>query len=138
MNTDNSMLPSDNVYATCYNPASDSMMIATSAGICEYYLNGQSSEGNEEKARAYPNPVSPDYYGYVTIDGLEEDCIVKICDSAGNIVREIGPAQGGRVQWDVCGFDLCRVESGVYFVLASSGAGGEGYSEVSKILVINR
>lgn len=138
MTTDNSMLPSDNVYATCFNPASNSMMIATSAGICEYFLSGQSSGGNEEKARAYPNPVNPDYYGYVTIDGLEEDCIVKICDSAGNIVREIGPAQGGRVQWDVCGFDLCRVESGVYFVLVSSGTGGEGYSEVSKILVINR
>lgn len=138
INTDNSTLPSDNVYATCYNPASNSMMIATSAGICEYYLSGQASEGDEAKVRAYPNPVSPDYYGYVTIDGLEDDCIVKICDSAGNIVREIGPAQGGRVQWDVCGFDLNRVESGVYFVLASSGAGGDGFNEVSKILVINR
>lgn len=138
INTENSMLPSDNVYATCFNPSSNSVMVATSDGLCEHFLSGQASDGDQVKARAYPNPVGPDYYGYVTIDGLEEDCIVKICDSAGNIVREIGPARGGKVQWDVCGFDLSRVESGVYFVLASSGAGEGNYSEVSKILVLKR
>ncbi|MDE5585200.1 MAG: hypothetical protein K2I92_02525, partial [Muribaculaceae bacterium] len=78
------------------------------------------------------------YYGWVTIDGLEDDCIVKITDSAGNIVRELGPATAGRVQWDVCGMDLNRVPSGVYFVLASSGPAGGSYSEATKILVINR
>ena len=138
INTDNSSLPSDMVYATCYNPDNNSLMVATSAGLCEYYLNGQSNEVGSSSARAYPNPVRHDYYGWVTIDGLEEDCIVKIADSAGNIVRELGPASAGKVQWDVCGMDLYRVPSGVYFVLASSGPGGGSYSEVTKILVINR
>lgn len=135
---DNSMLPSDLVYASCYNPDNNSMMIATSAGLCEYYLSGQSNESGVSTARAYPNPVRHDYYGWVTIDGLEEDCIVKIADSAGNIVRELGPAVAGKVQWDVCGIDLNRVPSGVYFVLISSGPGGGSYSEATKILVINR
>ena len=138
INTGNSLLPSDKVYASCYNPENNSLMIATSAGLCEYYLNGQSNETGSSSARAYPNPVRHDYYGWVTIDGLEEDCIVKIADSAGNIVRELGPASAGRVQWDVCGMDLNRVPSGVYFVLASSGPGGGSYSEATKILVINR
>lgn len=138
INTDNSAIPSDMVYATCYNPDNNSLMVATSAGLCEYYLNGQSNEAGASSARAYPNPVRHDYYGWVTIDGLEEDCIVKIADSAGNIVRELGPASGGKVQWDVCGMDLYRVPSGVYFVLASSGPGGGSYSEVTKILVVNR
>ena len=137
LNTENSLLPSDNVYATCYNPYNRSMTIATANGICEYYLSAQTSDG-EVTARAYPNPVRHDYYGYVTIDGLEDDCLVKITDSAGNLVRELGPASGGRVQWDVCGIDLDRVASGVYFVLASSGPGGGSYGEVTKILVINR
>ncbi|MDE5814362.1 MAG: RdgB/HAM1 family non-canonical purine NTP pyrophosphatase [Muribaculaceae bacterium] len=138
INTDNSMLPSDIVYASCYNPDNNSMMIATSTGLAEYYLSGQAAENGSTDVRAYPNPVRHDYYGWVTIDGLEEDCIVKIADSAGNIVRELGPASAGRVQWDVCGMDLNRVPSGVYFVLASSGPGGGSYSEVTKILVINR
>ncbi len=138
LNTDNSAIPSDMVYSTCYNPDNNSLMVATSAGLCEYYLSGQATDLGSSSARAYPNPVRHDYYGYVTIDGLEEDCIVKIADSAGNIVRELGPASAGRVQWDVCGMDLNRVPSGVYFVLASSGPGGGSYSEVTKILVINR
>ena len=138
IDTDNSMLPSDLVYASCYNPVNNSMMIATSAGLCEYYLAGQSDETGASSVRAYPNPVRHDYYGWVTIDGLEEDCIVKIADSAGNIVRELGPAVAGKVQWDVCGIDLNRVPSGVYFVLASSGPGEGSYSEATKILVINR
>ncbi|MDE6636694.1 MAG: hypothetical protein K2K32_00505, partial [Muribaculaceae bacterium] len=138
LTSDNSMLPSDLVYASCYNPDNNSMMVATSSGLCEYYLNGQSAESGAATARAYPNPVRHDYYGWVTIDGLEEDCIVKIADSAGNIIRELGPASSGKVQWDVCGMDLNRVPSGVYFVLASSGPNGGSYSEATKILVINR
>ena len=138
IDADNSMLPSDLVYASAYNPDNNSMMIATSAGLCEYYLSGQTSEAVVSEVRAYPNPVRHDYYGWVTIDGLEDDCIVKIADSAGNIVRELGPAVAGRVQWDACGMDLNRVPSGVYFVLASSGPAGGSYSEATKILVINR
>lgn len=138
IDSENSMLPSDIVYASCYNPDNNSMMIATSAGLCEYYLTAQTNEAVVSDVRAYPNPVRHDYYGWVTIDGLEDDCIVKIADSAGNIVRELGPAVAGRVQWDVCGFDLNRVPSGVYFVLVSSGPAGGSYSEATKILVINR
>ncbi|MBD5420951.1 MAG: RdgB/HAM1 family non-canonical purine NTP pyrophosphatase [Bacteroides sp.] len=138
IDSENSMLPSDMVYASCYNPDNNSMMIATSAGLCEYYFTAQTNEAVVSDVRAYPNPVRHDYYGWVTIDGLEDDCIVKITDSAGNIVRELGPAVAGKVQWDVCGMDLNRVPSGVYFVLASSGPGGGSYSEATKILVINR
>lgn len=136
--TENSGLPSDMVYSTCYNPDNNSLMIATSAGLCEYYLNGQSNESATSEVRAFPNPVRHDYYGWVTIDGLEEDCIVKITDSAGNLVRELGPASAGKVQWDVCGMDFNRVPSGVYFVLTSSGPGGGSFHEATKILVINR
>lgn len=135
--SDNSMLPSDKIYATCYNPDSNSMMMATENGLCEYYLSQQgTSSSSEPKARAYPNPVRPDYYGWVTIDGLEEDCLVKITDSAGNLIRELGPATGGSVQWDACNANLDRVASGVYFVLASASPNGSSYSEVAKILVV--
>lgn len=134
--TDNSMLPSDDVYATCYNPSNNSLMVATKAGLCEYSLSGDtSSSSGGSTARVYPNPVRPDYYGWVTIDGLEDDCMVKIADSAGNVIREIGPASGGKVQWDACNSSLDRVASGVYYVLAS-GNSDSSYSEVAKVLVV--
>ena len=131
-----SMLPSDKVYATCYNPDSNSMMIATENGLCEYFLSGQTESTLQSEVRAYPNPVRPDYYGWVTIDGLEDDCIVKIVDSAGNLIRELGPASAGSVRWDACNANLDRVASGVYFVLASSGPNGSSFSEKTKILVV--
>lgn len=135
--TDNSMLPSDNVYATCYDPERNSLMVATEAGLAEYHFSGQNATSGSN-VRVYPNPVRPDYYGWVTIDGLEDDCIVKITDSAGNLVRELGPASGGKVQWDASNARLDRVASGVYFVLASSGPDGGSYSEVAKVLVMKQ
>lgn len=136
-NTDNSDIPGDDVYATCYNPDNGSIMISTEAGLSELRFDDSSNQVTSSDVHAYPNPVRPDYFGYVTITGLEDGCIVKIADSAGNIVREIGPAANGKVQWDVCNARLDRVASGVYFVLASSGAEGGSFNEVSKILVVN-
>lgn len=134
---ENSMLPSDMVYATAYNPENGSMMIATASGLCEYRMSGGAANSSASTVRCYPNPVRPDYYGWVTIDGLEDNSLVKITDSAGNIIRELGFASGGSVKWDVCGSGLDRVASGVYFVLASSGSDSGSFSEVSKILVVN-
>lgn len=90
-----------------------------------------------ESVRAYPNPVRPDYFGYVTIDGLGEDALVKICDAAGNLVKELGPAQGGEVKWDITNHSNVRVKTGVYFVLASSGAGDTNLANVTKVMVVN-
>lgn len=136
ISSDDSMLPSDKVYATCYNPESNSLMIATENGLCEYYFSMQSDTQQESDVRAYPNPVRPDYYGWITIDGLEDDCVVKIVDSAGNLIRELGPSSGGKAQWDACNANLDRVASGVYFVLASAGPNGTSFNEVTKILVV--
>ncbi len=138
ISSDNSMLPSDIVYATCYNPERNSMMIGTSAGICEYFLSSAGGNSSESDVKIYPNPVRPDYYGWVTIEGLEDDALVKIADAAGNIVCELGPASGGRLQWDAAGRDRNRVASGVYYILASSGKDGGNYSAVGKVLVMNR
>lgn len=139
INSDNSPLPSDIVYASAYNPASNSMMIGTSAGIAEYFLPVSGGKGESGSAvKVYPNPVAPDYYGYVTIEGLEDDALVKIVDAAGKVVREVGPASGGKALWDAAGVDLKRVGSGVYYILASSGSSEGNFSEVGKVLVMNR
>lgn len=136
---ENSMLPSDVVYAACYNPATNSMMIGTQAGIAEYFMTDYGSgSSTASEIKVFPNPVRPEYYGYVTIEGLEDGALVKIVDAAGKLVRELGPASGGTVTWDASGSDLKRVGSGVYYVLASSGKSSEsGFSEVSKVLVMS-
>lgn len=135
--TANSEIPSDNVYSLCYNPSSRSMMVSTDKGLAELFLGGApgASDG-EQRVRAYPNPVAPDYYGWVTIDGLPDNSLVKIVDAQGNLVRELGRAEAGSIQWDVNNLYNRRVNTGVYYIL-SSPASGSGDSNVAKILIMN-
>lgn len=132
----NSYIPADVVYAAEYNPAAGSLLISTDKGIAEYFPSGSSSAGeNLDEVKAYPNPVRPDYLGWITIEGLTEGATVKIIDSGGGLVRELGPAENGTVQWDGTNIAFKRVGSGVYYVLAASGSDGK-FAKVTKILVV--
>ncbi len=134
---DNSPLPSNDVYGICYNPDNNSMMISTSMGLAELFLTSGSPDGGDSEVRAYPNPVAPEYLGYVTIDALPDNAAVKIIDAHGNLVKELGLAAGGEVKWDVTNLFHKRVQGGVYYVLATNGPNAESYSKVTKILVVN-
>ncbi|MDE5807868.1 MAG: T9SS type A sorting domain-containing protein, partial [Muribaculaceae bacterium] len=134
---ENSLLPSDYVYGLCYNPANNSMMISTDSGLAELYLSGVAGGSDEGSAIAYPNPVRPDYFGYVNIEGLEDGSLVKITDSGGNLIKELGFAEGGSIKWDVTNLNNKRVRSGVYYVLASGSADSSGFAAATKILVVN-
>lgn len=134
---ENSYLPSDIVYGLEYNPATRSIMVSTSEGICEFFPAGTSSgQQKEDSLTIYPNPVRPDYYGWITITGLDDISLVKIVDAAGNLVCELGHPSAGTVQWDGSNMDHKRVRSGVYYVMAS-GADGSGTTRMGKILVVN-
>lgn len=134
--SENSELPGNSVYAMCWNPQTKSMMISTDQGLCEYFPGSMDSSGDMVEARVYPNPVRPEFYGYVTIDGLPDDAYVKIVDSAGNLIKECGAESGGEVKWDVTNIYHKRVPGGVYFVMCSNGPAGDSYSRISKIMVV--
>ncbi|MDE6218187.1 MAG: hypothetical protein K2F64_04215, partial [Muribaculaceae bacterium] len=96
---ENSPLPSDNVLSAGYNPANGSILISTDRGIAEFHPSGGTvGTDGSSNVRAYPNPVEPDYYGYVTIDGIPDNSLVKIADSGGGLVRELGRAESGSIQ----------------------------------------
>ena len=136
-NSSNSPMPDDATYGLEYIPANNSMMISTGMGLVEYFLSGSSSAGSEESVKVYPNPVRPDYLGYVTIEGAPSGGIVKIVDASGNIVKELGRANGSEVKWDVTNHQFKRVSSGVYYVLVSSGKNDTEFAAAGKILVVN-
>lgn len=134
--TANSDILDDNVYCTAYNARNNSMMVSTASGLCELFLSGSSFSGDDmSDVRVYPNPVRPDYYGYVTIDGLVENALVKIADAHGNIVKELGRAQSGSIQWDTTNLNARKVNSGVYHVLMS-GPENSATSAVAKVLIV--
>ena len=111
-------------------------MISTDKGLCELFLSG-SVDSPESSVRVYPNPARLDYYGYVTVDGLPDGAMVKVVDTAGNVVKECGGAQGGEIRWDMTNMGLKRVAAGVYFIIATNGPNSDSYSKVSKVLVVD-
>lgn len=136
--TENSLLPSNRVYCVYAHPTSNSIFFGTPYGISEYSSTSAPSRPDYSEVYAYPNPVTPDYTGWITITGLMNDSRVKICDSAMQIVYETR-SEGGMATWDGCGFSGARVKSGVYYVLASTGADATDSAAdvVAKILIVN-
>ena len=135
--TDNSEIPDNTVYAVCYNSENNSIMMSTDRGIAELYLSTASGNDAKSSVIAYPNPVRPDYFGYVTITGVEDNALVKIVDSGGNLIKEVGFAAGGEIHWDATNLNSKRVPTGVYYILVSGTSEGSSYSNVGKILVVN-
>lgn len=135
--TSNSELPDDVVYGIAYNENANSIIISTAKGLAEYFL--PKGETNDKKAdiKAYPNPVRPDFSGYVTINDIAEGSLVKIVDSAGNLIKELGIVSGFEILWDVSDMSYRRVPSGVYYIMASPTSSGGAYSKVGKILVVS-
>lgn len=136
--TENSYLPSGDVYALCYNPENNSLMAATGQGLVEVFPSGSGGNASTSSndVRVYPNPVEPDFYGWVRIDNVADGSLVKITDATGGIVKELGPVEGGAVQWDVTGHNNKRVATGVYYIMVSPGSAG-GNTSINKILVLN-
>ena len=137
LTSENSPLPDDIVYGLDYNSQNNSLMISTDKGLAEYFISGQFSSEDKEDIKAFPNPVRPEFMGYVTIEGVPEGALVKIADGAGNVVKELGRSSGFETKWDVTNHQHKRVASGVYYILVSSGYEDVSFSSVGKILVVN-
>ena len=131
--TDNSPLPSDNVLDIAIDDFSGTVYFATKDGLVAYDGVSTAPRDDLENVYAYPNPVRPNFFGNVTIDGLTAKANVKITDITGNLVFET-TSEGGSVQWDTTAFGEYRVASGVYLVLITSD--DNLLTKVAKIMVI--
>ena len=106
------------------------------SGLCSYISDATtpSQTMTADSVWAYPNPVTPDYTGLVTVTGLTVDADVKIVTSAGTLVAS-GKSSGGTFTWDCNDNKGRRVASGVYFVVTATADGSKGV--VTKIAVVN-
>ncbi len=134
--TDNSDLPSNSVYSVLCDPLNNRVYFGLSTGMISYNSTSSPASDDYSNVYAYPNPVRPDYTGWITISGLMDNSLVKIADSAGNVFYQTR-SEGGMVIWDGCGSNGERVKSGVYFVFASQNSDDSNQGVVTKIMVIN-
>ncbi len=133
--TENSPLPSDEIFDILYDESTGIVYFSTSKGLCSYQTEITSDYGtlDDDNIYTYPNPVSPDYTGPITIKGLYEQCQIKITTPSGYIVHQ-GTVSGGMYQWDGCDQSGNRIASGVYMVLIETPEGSKGC--VTKIAFI--
>ncbi|MBR1687576.1 MAG: Por secretion system protein [Prevotella sp.] len=131
----NSDLLSDIIESMAINDQTGEVFIGTDKGLCSYMSDATATneEMTKDNVYAYPNPVTPDYTGLITIVGLSYDADVKILTAAGTLVAE-GRSNGGTFTWDGCDRNGRRVASGVYMVAAATSEGKKG--TVCKIAVI--
>lgn len=133
---DNSSLPSNTVWTVATDPNSNKVYFGTSGGTVVYESDSSPAAEDFSEVYAYPNPVRPDYTGWITITGLMDNSLVKIADAAGNVIFT-GTSEGGMLSWNGCDASGQRVRTGVYFVFASSNAAGNSKGAVAKIMVVN-
>lgn len=132
--TANSLLPSDNILSIAIQESTGEVFIGTSAGLVSYMSDAVEPEDNFNGLYAYPNPVRPNYYGYITIKGLMADTEVRITDAQGNLVKVI-QGNGGEAIWDATNTAGKRVASGVYTAVCNT-QDGQGHG-TAKILIMN-
>ena len=130
---DNSPLPSNNISSIAIDGSNGEVYIGTPNGLVSYSSLITNANEDLSNVRVFPNPVRPNYYGEVTIDGLTEDANIKITDITGNLVFEEF-ARGGSVRWDTTAFGKHKVASGVYLVLITGS--DELETEVKKVMIV--
>lgn len=132
---DNSYLPLNKVCAIACDKKSNAVYFGTTAGLVKYNSDAAPASEDYSDVYAYPNPVRPEYSGWITVTGLMDDSLVKIADASGNVFFQ-GTSQGGMITWDGCDASGNRVKTGVYYVFASQNASGSSSGAVTKILVV--
>lgn len=132
---DNSPLPSDFIYHIAVDDTSGRVYFATEKGACSFLADVTENSGDmtEENIWAYPNPVTPEHTGMITIVGLAPGAQLHITTSSGQLVHQ-AISSGGSYQWNGCDMKGRSVASGVYMVNITTPAGEK--CGVTKIAIV--
>lgn len=133
--TNNSPIPSDMVRCVTIHPRTGEVFVGTGKGLVSYHSDASEPKEDYSELYAYPNPVRPNYAGYVTITGMMAETVVKIVDNGGNLVYTT-KSNGGLATWDLKNGRGERVSSGVYTAFCNTSDGKN--HAIVKILVMNR
>ncbi|MBO6079260.1 MAG: hypothetical protein J6P66_11010 [Bacteroidaceae bacterium] len=117
----NSPLPSNNILSITENGLDGSVFFGTSLGMIEYGGTARDPEESlsESNILVYPNPVKPDFDGFVTVTGLTERSTVKIIANSGRLIHQ-GISNGGSYSWNFTDMNGNPVPSGVYHAIITN------------------
>jgi len=130
--SDNSPLLSNYIIDIETNDITGEVFIGTDKGIVSYRGTATGSSKKFTDIKVFPNPVSHDYNGFISVSGLSTDVEVKITDVFGNLIYQTN-AEGGTAIWKGKNYNGKRAEPGIYLIFAASSDGVE--KMVGKIAV---
>lgn len=134
--SENSYHPGGMTYNVYVHPITGSVFMGTEYGLVEYNSTSSPAEEDYNNVYVYPNPVKPDYTGWIIIKGLMDNSYVKITDLSGNVLFSTR-STGGMITWDGCDDKGLRVKVGVYKVYASQLENDSSAAIVTKIMVVD-
>ncbi len=133
-NKDNSPMPSNEVKSIAIQEQTGEVFIATSLGMVSYTGDATEPASDISNIKAFPNPITPDYQGVISITGLVENTFIKITDINGTLIDD-GYALGGKYTWNGNDYNGNRASSGVYLVFSSDNQSKN--KAVAKIVFLN-
>lgn len=132
-NTSNSLLPSNFVKAITVNEKTGEVFFGTTKGMVSYWGDASEPAPDYSSAKIFPNPINPNFDGFVSITGLKENSIVKITDISGKLIYE-QTSKGGTATWNTKTQNGSAAETGVYLVYCSDQELDEAF--IGKIVVV--
>jgi flagellar hook assembly protein FlgD len=119
-----------------FDHSTGELFIVTDIGLVSYRSDASEQDEAYETTTVFPNPVKPDYFGPITIQGIRYDSDVKITDVAGNLVYKT-TSNGGTATWNGKTLSGENVAAGVYLIWTATNEAASGKDKkVGKVVVI--
>jgi len=130
---ENSPLISNNILDMDFNHNTGELFIVTDLGLVSLRTDASYEDQKYETTTVFPNPVTPEYDGMITIQGIRYNSDVKITDVAGNLVYQT-TSNGGTATWNGKTLTGEKVVSGVYVIWTATNE-GKG-KKVGKVAIV--
>ena len=133
---ENSPLLTNTILDMTINEKTGEIYFVTDQGMISYRSDASTGDNQYTNVRVFPNPVYPNYFGPITIQGIASNSEVKITDVAGNLVFRTA-SNGGTATWDGRTLQGQRATTGVYLIWTSVDIEGGKGRKVGKVVFIN-
>lgn len=134
--SENSPLLSNSILDIAIDQNNGIVYFVTEDGLISYRSDASQGDIEYTNVIVFPNPVHPDYFGPITIQGIAYDSDVKITDISGKLVYRT-KSNGGTATWSGKTMDGDRAATGVYLIWTSVDDPDFKGRRVGKVVLIN-
>ncbi|ERM83531.1 hypothetical protein P872_00200 [Rhodonellum psychrophilum GCM71 = DSM 17998] len=124
---DNSPLPSNTIRNLTLDPLTGALLMVVPNGALSFRGGSMKAFESLEALKIYPNPVRPDFVGYLSIEGLTDFAFIKISNASGRVVYS-AQVRGGKTTWNLRNGEGGKLSPGVYLVYTRDEGGSESVS----------